>query len=121
MTPNEIRIAVAELCGWKFYDDQTACCPKQAIKQSGPFGKRCHTDWVFVPNYPASLDACAEFTKGLFSRADEWNKALYLAVFNHSEVTPDMLTDAELTFALNNATPLQRCEAFLRLNNKWVE
>ena len=113
MTPDEIRIAVAECCGWQQHKYNRAYCSCPSTPKGAailwPTG---------LPNYPASLDACAEFEKTLTfnfnaeKNGSEWMDYLewlgYCGENNTSELARLIL-----------ATPLQRCEAFLRVKGKW--
>ena len=109
MTHDEIRIAVAECCNRNYYD--LNCHPDNPCYDDCCEG---HSRMLAaLPDYPASLDACAEFEKTL--------------------KTDDLIDYAEWLGATSNemhmkswvvllrATPLQRCEAFLRVKGKWKE
>jgi hypothetical protein len=69
----------------------------------------------FVPNYPSSLDACAEFEKGLTDM--QWVR--YLQELASVVKLPKQ---AEIQIRQYvHATAPQRCEAFLRVNGAWEE
>ena len=93
MNNAEIRIKIAESLSWK----QT------------PFGEPINghpQTWRILadlPNYPESLDACAEF------EAANWdNHKIYLRnLIDICQTPEDAIT----------ATPLQRCLAYLRTKN----
>lgn len=129
MNNDEIRIAVAEAMGWK----------RRVIDgvrgEHYTYWKHAGDDKEYrtheLPNYPLSLDACAEFEKGLQATA-------HLSVGNeHREYLVELMSvvnpDKELwdngTFLgswsdaikTTEATALQRCEAFLRVKSLWVE
>ena len=72
MSADEIRIAVAELRGWtgihKTRDSSNANIHPDSrtkvIRGIPPLPTKVAYP-VSLPNYPASLDACAEFEKGM--------------------------------------------------------
>ena len=115
MTPDEIRIAVAECCGWKI------CSVNNPMGEpiTGPIGLPPSTPesveiWNYfapLPNYPASLDACYRAEALLKSEgASTWLK-YWEALVKVCEPSKENW----------RATPLQRCEAFLRVKGKWKE
>ena len=91
MTNQKINERVAFLCGWFYHVEWY----KEGIESP------CNP-----PNYAESLDACREFEN--FKTGEEWREYI------------DTLT--EICDVYNDpivATPLQRCEAFLRLKGQW--
>jgi hypothetical protein len=117
MTDSEMRIAIAEASGWTNIENtHTMAGIWKGYPPTGAIiGKK-----EVLPDYPNDLNAMHEAMQVIsLSKADEWNKNLYVAVFKDSEVTPDQLTDAELTYALNNAPARQRAESFLKTIGKW--
>lgn len=110
MTPDEIRIAVAECCGWK----------RELVSMSVAGGRDSFI-WLNpngvgdLPNYPASLDACAEML-GTLSEAEKYEYVGRLAFTSCADIQEGDLSDL---YTLIAATPLQRCEAFLRVKGKW--
>jgi hypothetical protein len=113
MTNDEIRIAVAELRGWRNVERLKDTNGRWAIV--GMTGNRNYR--IPVPNYPESLDACSEFeqTLGGHKQISYGRELLQLLGF----VTPPSGFYEYVTIAM--ATPLQRCQAFLRLHGKWKE
>ena len=113
MTPDEIRIAVAECCGLYVIYDAAGPKDRPDAWRTGYFTPKAASDrrkrWpssayvTVIPNYPASLDACAEMEKALDSIEGGWS--LYTEYLEGGIC----------------ATPLQRCEAFLRVKGKWKE
>lgn len=135
MNTNEIRVKVAELCGWKWWkhdksetylfchpsrdkaslDDEQfkwdqcadAPDPKHFVSLSG------------VPNYPESLDACAEFERDLRpTELWEYTQALRKELTDYwssQARKTDEFRDSDWSFAFATATPLQRCQAFLKV------
>lgn len=110
MTNEQIRIAVAEALGWECYEGVY-------VKGDGStprvMGDAPHKVYDLIPNYPESLDACAEFEND--APEDYWIE-LWRVVLGHKAV----MNEANLAL-FGKATPLQRCEALLRLKGKWVE
>lgn len=99
MTEQEINIAVAEELGWKYH----------VYWWQSPSGD----SRTYCPPFTTSLDACAEFEKTLNSleKITYMDRITVLVAthYNHGYSVFDMIT----------ATPLQRCEAFLRVKSKW--
>jgi hypothetical protein len=112
MTPTEINIAIAESLGWK------------RLPSDFNWGWWKHPDNETVgnvnilPNYHADLNACAEFERGI---DNGYYGVLYEVCnlgfeFKHTRTHWDY---ADCGFA--SATPLQRCEAYLRVKGLWKE
>ena len=78
---------------------------EEAQEHAHPDGDPVTIHRFTTPNYAESLDACREFED--FSTGEEW--AVYINTL--TEVC-DMYNDPIV------ATPLQRCEAFLRLKGQ---
>lgn len=89
MTNQEINERVAKLCGWN-------------ENFSGP------------PNYTESLDACREF----MSKIHGSDREEFVIIARYLERV-DTLYEAEEQWALITLTPLELCEAFLRLKGQW--
>lgn len=96
MTNQEINERVAKLCEWY-----------REIDAGGNVTWCKHGKYMAMPpNYAESLDECSLFED--FSTGDEWD--IYLDNLNE-------ICDGENDPVV--ATPLQRCEAFLRLKGQW--
>jgi len=118
MTPEQMRIAAAEACGWtnlrqsnpwEFSDDpdnRVVLCGYWPAPQGGGVG-------AAIPNYPADLNACAEMEAGLTTE-DLIEYAEWLGADRHEMPSKSWVI-------LLRATPLQRCEAFLRVKGLWRE
>lgn len=119
MSDQEIRIAIAEACGWKFLG--TFDIGMEAIN---PEGKKVSQGLAFswqvllahsnVPDYLNDLNAMHEAVKSLRPEtANEWA----------DELTKITLLGANPHWThwyhLANATARQRSEAFLRTLNLW--
>lgn len=137
MTPEQMRIAVAEACGWtelrqskpwEFSDDpdnRVVLCGYWPAPQGGGVSAAIH-------NYPADLNACAEMVAAL--SGDEREKfAFYLAYQKYAwfKESPEDYTSLEYVgyieqhalsaFVTQNATAPERCEAFLRVKGLWKD
>ena len=122
MTQDEMRVAVAEECGAKRRPDldymlfapvYVAGNTVEMWEINGsvvPRGK--------LPNYPADLNACAEFEEMLNEKEQVW----YLQKLTQVRLRQgDRGTIACMIDRLAFATAPQRCEAFLRMRGKWKE
>lgn len=139
MTNEEIRIAVAELCGYTwskphFGHDSiwhvTPISPGQDDlwnDDSSKWAGEPHDvqqEIQLLPNYPESLDACREFENKL-------NTEQFYAYWDilYAMISPINLVIEKQKQKVRwkgqvecaRATPLQRCEAFLSLHNKWKD
>jgi len=116
MTTEEIRIAVAELCGWTVID---GVYPRDCGYPPGhPQHKQ--EERAPLPNYPADLNACAEFEKTL---TDEEFDRYVIILWDKIADTEEAQKPGRnaLSCFVRGSTALQRCEAFLRVKGKWVE
>ena len=113
MTNDQIRIAVAELCGWTQINATLVNRGGEPVGFSPHIKGPAIAKMQMVPNYPFSLDACAEFEK---NAQEGYFQELGLRCGAAFQSNPDIAVQCAAT-----ATPLQRCEAFLKLHNKWKE
>lgn len=104
MTPNAIRIAMAELGGWTKEPD--------ADMWRNPHGIRVGAH--HFPNYPCDLNAVARFEEGLTDL--EW--VHYLRELSRIVRKPKQAELQIKQYML--ATALQHCEAILRVKGRWV-
>lgn len=122
MTDQQIRIAVAEVMGWRFVRKE-----RDDNRMIDPKGHYSSTD--SIPNYPADLNACHEMEK-ILTREQRIEARWHLVQITddnyttwepHEYKTLDIwemsLSDID---ACLNATARQRCEAFLRTLGKWT-
>ena len=101
MTNAEIRIKVAESLG------MTGVWPGGYWNGRDASGKL-----ILIPNYPESLDACAEMVKSFtYEEADEFDDHLCDICKRDNDLADN---PAPWRFAVTNATPLQRCLAYLK-------
>lgn len=121
MTPEQIRVAVAEELGWRVVEGTLAFPPKTLIDEwlaslpKEQADQVMAVDYCEIPNYDSDLNACHEMEKMLKDTERVKYGGVLHEMYNKSDTG---LTCHPCYFALT-ATPLQRCEAFLRVRNKW--
>lgn len=104
MTPEQMRIKIAEACGWRNIHED-----KHSDNLWGEFQPT--RGLSEVPNYPESLDAMAEARRTLDNF--EWSQytwELRKLLATGTKETPYTVNENQII----NATPLQHAEAFLR-------
>lgn len=69
-----------------------------------------------IPNFSASLDACAIFERTLFQTMQGQK---YARTVMQTSDAADPWNDSADWLRLITATPRQRCEAFLRMKGLW--
>lgn len=112
MTNTQIQIEIAKLMWWTELQEYNGHLRGLVRAATSP---------KIVPNYPTSLDACREFEN---NAPDEYWYELFTLITGHEVLAKLNKPLNVLGFRLVEcckATPLQRCEAFLRLHNKWIE
>jgi len=116
MTPERIRIKVAEAMGWKrkpefdYTSHQDPMFREHGERREmwgDDSGRLIPTS--MLPNYPFDLNACAEFEAELFKCEILWKK--------YRDLIYAFETHNDTAFA----TALQRCEAYLRVKGLWEE
>ena|SRR5437867_3005897 len=118
MTEQEIRLAIAEACGWRCPE-----CGNSGEKKDYSFvnsstiilRKCCHK---FILDYPNSLDAMHEAEKILDTRQQDVF-AGFLGDITGGRQIDFGSTRINATTKILFATASQRAEAFLRTLNKW--
>lgn len=120
MTDDEIRIAVAECCGW-IPELRRAEIPEADFVHEETFWRKgdqvSRSPWL--PNYPADLNACAEMEKTINEeqqRFEYWRQLHNVTKPEGYEPRPGC--DAH-TWGFITATARQRAEAFLRMKLLW--
>jgi len=109
MKPEAQRIAIAEVCGWKWERLCTGELHGKPVGEQGPFRE--------VPDYLNDLNAMHEAEKVLTDEQDlEYSEALEQVVGARFGCN-----NAEDMRRLRSATAAQRAEAFLRAIGKWEE
>ena len=120
------RIAIAEACGYSNVSESRP--PKNAITwmHGTVFGTLRGLREV-VPDYPNSLDACAEFERLLERESTDGNGEPIDGYGDDAEYARQLLRITrkarpyESIARMYKATALQRCEAFLRTIGKWED
>lgn len=114
MTNQEINERIARLCGW----ERKLVFGKHAVvvKWVDPSGVNTGFN---PPNYAESLDACRAFEE-LIKNSTEYDMRDYIINLEDASKARGSGWDWR-SFQLTTATPLQRCEAFLRLKGQWDE
>lgn len=125
MTDTEIRILIAEACGWRCHRNLAiASTHLPTVHWSKPDGSPAH-DWPvtgngvgLLPDYPNDLNAMHEAEKVL----TEEQRSDYVEIIasNISEEICD-LDPRKAEWMLATMTARQRAEAFLRTLGKWKE
>lgn len=125
MKPEEIRIAIAEACGWKVessgnrYSDRIFNTEGNSAMRWKQYGGAWLDEWLgayHVPDYLNDLNACYEMVESLDWR-DRRKFTEKLSGITETE-KGDHWDDAH---ALCHATAAQRCEAFLKAKGLWRE
>jgi len=114
MNDEEINRAIAEHLGWIVPDG----CANWRTRPDGKmvfFNPLSEQDPI--PNYCGDLNACAEFEKTIVDWVCYRIKLSNVLGIGYA---PD-LDICEDVRAFVSAKPKQRCEAFLRIHNKWKE
>lgn len=112
MTDNELRVKVAELCGWKDIEERLLpCCRGVKSRLCG----RMEHEHAFhaCPNFPHDLNACHEMEEALdtFGAKIRYLSYLRLACTGEAKHYPNSALHELLVI---RATARQRCEAFVR-------
>jgi hypothetical protein len=102
LSDDELRAEVAFLMGWQFLAD-TKALPHVAWCLWTP-PNRPHWTLCPPPRYTESLDACIEFEKSIAK--EEFNQ--YLVALDNLVIDND-------EYYRHNASPVDRCRAFLLL------
>ena len=111
MKPEQQRIAIAEAYGWSF-SGTTTHSPDGAFWESkGP-------DY---PDYLNDLNACHEMVETLdrWQRGDYAQHLMEVCMEHPIGTVPDYDSDRRSLTSITQATPKQKCEAFLKTLNLW--
>lgn len=119
MRESEIRIAIAEACGWKFHiweyeGDYAHCCLCHLDTLTRPLPQACNKGWSEVPpDYPNDLNAMHE--------AESQAELDHYPLRERYSANLQMVCDRDKSpWPIWRATARQRAEAFLRTLGKWV-
>lgn len=119
MTDEQIRIAVAEVMGWKLSPDRDRFGNQyyvlnEVYVKAGEFPISAKG----LPNYPEDLNAMAEARKTL---TKDQMEAYHDNLHEVTSRNHDGENDKVATMLMVDATARQRAEAFLRTLNKWKD
>lgn len=138
MTDAEIRVCIAEACGWVWYRHPSANtlqyphyrflalpalheyeqAPQWMVRADGT-EKPCAVDYMarefHIPDYSNDLNACHEMERML----DDGQQDTFLITLR--KLVDVGLDDFQRDFNGIHATARQRCEAFLRTIGKWKD
>ncbi len=136
MTDQEINIKIASLCGWTLADEQeirSRAGNSAWLLQKGPWWRNAAEQTVAtvdqLPDYADDLNVIVGACRG----QSEESKALIAAAlttivmgWGGSDGQPNLSEREDVEnyrdfFDIMAATPLQWCEAFLRVHNQWEE
>lgn len=125
MTPEQIRVAVAEELGWRMVEGTLAFPPKTLIDEwlaslpKEQADQVMAVDYCEIPNYDSDLNACHEMEKSLTNeQIQRYSEQLSKIVVPLKALFPPFVNPPATRY-IWHATPIQRCEAFLRVRNKW--
>jgi hypothetical protein len=125
VSDNEIRIAIAEACGWRRQISESAILGIIATQWFKPDGTKAHSHEVsgnalgYIPDYLNNLNAI-HVAECLLVQQDKW--VLYLNTLREvicADADEPVNSDAETVYQMVTAMPGQRAEAFLRTLGKW--
>lgn len=132
MTDQEIRIEIAECCGWKWvgmhgskkhgYWYLNLKQENMPIAESGKFGGA--TPSYSLPNYPEDLNAMHEACQTLgYDQSAQFVNELVRVIMGTGEKPSEEYLKSPLSSIRMavNATAHQRAEAFLRTVGKWKD
>lgn len=125
MTPQNLRIAMAELDGWEWHGDA-------AWSKTGDanYWKKDMLVYCQLPDYPSDLNAVHELEKKLIPRLKlDLNRDFSKT---NAEIYSNMLmriiqdrrcikSAVEARYTTASAEATERCEALARLHGKWEE
>ena len=115
MKPEQQRIAIAEVCGWKL------CTPNRSWPNpywTNPITKELSV-FEQLPNYLNDLNAMHEAEKVLTDE-QRWQQACFIVDYHQASGAFPLFSRSEV-IALASAAAAQRAEAFLRTLNLWTE
>jgi hypothetical protein len=124
MTNQEINKRVAKLCGLDPVECHETGLWHLEYANGRKLGFRSglskdHAIRVLTPHYAESLDACREFESTLTGDDRSlYMDHIYLIVIQSNN---NAVMGFENQWAMFNASPPERCKAFLRLKGQWDE
>jgi len=108
MNPEQQRIAIAEICGWRLVEDDPDFYPYWEDPEGNMIAVGFATHRV--PDYLSDLNAMHEAEKTFQDNATLWHK--YASIIDNDYVNQPYTI---------GATAAQRAEAFLRTVGRWEE
>ena len=125
MSDEEIRIAIAEACGW-MHENLTHCVNVWEPKHCFGYASKIHDEKEFfllkIPDYTNDLNAMHEAVETLsIERRTEWPMHLRHIVVREAKYKDNPDTGLLDDTWFYNATARQRAEAFLRTLSKWKD
>lgn len=116
MTPDQIRIAVAECLGWRMIQPWG----DDGFIWFSPHAKDAF-DYDQPPDYPNDLNACSEMRKYLTTISDKasFARTLYDISTKCVGVCSGSGAYWDGIFELIDESPLNQCIAFLHVKGKW--
>lgn len=115
MTPQQIMIKCAELCGWKKMEVQHGLFI--GFEKDGTYAFTGGFNRDHIPNYPEDKNACQDFYSRL-SNIHELNK---FTIELGEIICRDAKKNGAFEYDYIFSTALQLCEAFLRTKGEWKE
>lgn len=120
-TLSELRVKVAELCGWKRCGIDEV--PHLIYWEKGIVGTNGYerTNWIAkldeagsLPNYPSDLNACAELEKSLTDKERFHYLACLTVLLGYDRTLYSSREFGEFSRAIRNARADQLCRAFVK-------
>lgn len=111
MTDEQIRIKVAEACGWTRFESGPYNGAPFAIEPGDTHPAHKYQ----VPNYPADWNACHEMVNSL----DPADRVSWIGWMHR--ITQEAGMTGWLPKRIINSTQRQWCEAFLRVKGLWED
>lgn len=126
MTDTEMRIAIAEACGWKWflsdtgiYHMNTELCGPHWVEIPRPENWASSAVFIACPDYPNDLNACHEMEKVLIYT--NGCSEQYGCILSQVCLQGAQINETAARFKILHSTARQRCEAFLRCLGLWKE
>ena len=113
MTPERMRIKIAEALGWKRVEYHPALGNQGWTSPDRP-GTR------LAPDFCNDLNSCHDMEK-ILTKSDHANYVEHLITITNINTETTGVRYWTNYFLVSHATALQRCEAFLRTKGLWEE
>lgn len=129
MKPEEINRAVAESMGWKRYHQDGKVILAKPFAEVEKYWFSCGVTLApdmpidtarDVPDFFSDLNACQKMEEALSEPEKSYfATSLYHVSVRAADQHSDHYIDWDIAWTLSHATAPQRCEAFLRVKDKW--